>query len=155
MNAFSDYRRSLFAKRAYRLSWLLSLLPVVVIALYMITHPNKDSIIVLAFVLLLFYLASAIIVNVAAVIYWFGDRLPGGFSRLAAVMWPITFLASLWFFSSDRSIRNMLDFLLFDYTAPVVLATLGLMTLFIVVVRLSLWVIEGFKKEPTKADRGE
>ena len=58
----------------------------VVIALYMIAHPNKDSIVVLAFVPLLFYLASAIIVNVAALIYWF--------YCLAAVMWPVTL--SLW-----------------------------------------------------------
>jgi hypothetical protein len=153
MEMFGDYRRSEFAMQVFIVSWLLSLLPVAAFAIYMLTHPTRDSIVGLGLVLLQLWIVGVIIVNFAAVIYWLGDRLPGGFPRLAVIMWPVALLSSLWYFSDD-SVSNLLRFLLFDYALPVVLATLGMMTAFIVVVRLTLWVVAGFKVEPRETDHG-
>lgn len=156
MKVLRDYRRSAFAARAFRLSLLPAVLPLAALVVYVVVDRSPrfpDETIgdhLLGF--LAFYCFHLAVINFAAFIYWLGSRLPGGFPRLMAVTCIIVFVGYLWFFSFTENDYTLLQLLLIQYLPPVILMTIGSMTLLIVGIHLTLWVIDGFKEKPAAVD---
>ncbi|TIS53788.1 MAG: hypothetical protein E5W91_29480 [Mesorhizobium sp.] len=159
MKMLSEYWRSAFATRAFRLSWLLALLPLAALIVHLDEQRSRgfpgETIGNTLLGLLVFYCLYLAVINFAALIYWLGHRLPGGFRRLVAIIWIIVFFGCLWFFASivEENHYTLLQLLLARYLPPVIFTTLGSMTLLIVVIHLTLWVIAGFRERPTAIDR--
>ncbi|RVC61091.1 hypothetical protein EN766_38280 [Mesorhizobium sp. M2A.F.Ca.ET.046.02.1.1] len=108
--------------------------------------------------LLAFYCFYLVVINFAALIYWLGRRLTAGFRRLVAVICIVVFFGCLWFFGfiAEENDYSLLQLLLFHYLPIVILATIGSMTLLIVGIHLTLWVIDGFREKPAAVDhKGE
>ncbi|RWF21274.1 MAG: hypothetical protein EOS44_29755 [Mesorhizobium sp.] len=161
MKVLGDYWRSAFATRAFRLSWLLALLPVPALVAHLVERRSRgfeETIENILLGLLAFYCYYLVVINFAAFIYWLGSRLPGGFRRLMAVTCIVVFFGCLWFFASivEENDYTLWQLLLARYLPPVILTTIGSMTFLIVVIHLTLWVIDGFREKPAAVDhKGE